>query len=89
MPVHQNFYLPTAAPYECNWITKDKYLVGIGAVIGAGYFGRGGNAGDISGRGKVSITWAITIISVIITGPPLHRSIIPMTTPNYRRCAGN
>ena len=55
MPFHQNFYLPTAAPYECNWITKDKYLVGIGAVIGAGYFGRGGNAGDISGTNRPGI----------------------------------
>ncbi len=56
MPVQQNFYIPTAAPYECHWITKDKYFVGIGAIVGAGYLGKGSsNVNDINGANRPAV----------------------------------
>ena len=57
MPIHQNYVIPTAAPYECNWVTKDKYFVGIGLIAAQGYLGSGAasNANDINGQKRPAV----------------------------------
>ncbi len=57
MPVHQNFYFPTVAQYECNWLFKDKFPVGLGAILAAGYWGKGGTKDESTGTGRPRILY--------------------------------
>ena len=57
MPVHQNYYESTTAPYECNWLSKNDIPVGLGAVLAAGYIGGGGDISDCIGVNRPRILY--------------------------------
>lgn len=44
MPIMQNYYIPTAAPYEGNWLFKGSDPVALGLVMYNGYFGGSGKS---------------------------------------------
>jgi len=44
MPMMQNYYIPTAAPYEGNWLFKGSDPVALGLIMKNGYFGGSGNS---------------------------------------------